>query len=207
MVPVKRHELPGIIDRSPKRSVLGLWRAYIPNQSKLVNPLIFLRGYSSRHTKMDSSSFANMKAVFADHRNAFHCLPHEATPNFHRAPPPSSLPSEEGDFKWETLTTTAQILDAPVFEAASRLWNVILSVDDDEDSTVDASDSNLLDGEHNSRMAETFITWSPTQNRTKGPWRPQIHSQESTIDERQELGQRRTSTPILRPSDGSPASR
>lgn len=108
------------------------------------------------------------------------------------APSPSSLPSEEGDFKWKTFTSTTQILDASVFEAASRrisrlYENVIFAEDDDED-TVDVSDGNLLDAEHSSRAAETFITWPPTQNRTKDSSGSRVTSdpQESTIEETQE---------------------
>lgn len=109
------------------------------------------------------------------------------------APPPESLCYDESDFGWETFTTTTPILDASVFEAASRrisrlYENMVFAEDDDED-IVDASDSNFFDTDHSSRAAETFITWSPTQNRTKDASRSQGSSglgQESTVEETQE---------------------
>ena len=72
------------------------------------------------------------------------------------------------------------VLDASIFEAASRrisriYENIIFAEDDDED--VDGvSDDNLLDPEHSSRVAETFITWPPTLNRTKDASESQVSS-------------------------------
>ncbi|KAF9648625.1 hypothetical protein BDM02DRAFT_3115076 [Thelephora ganbajun] len=108
------------------------------------------------------------------------------------APSPASLYCDEGDFGWETFTTTTPILDASVFEAASRrisrLYENIIFAEDDDEDMVDASVSNFLDAEQSSRAAETFITWSQTQNRTKDACGSQVSSglQESTIEETQE---------------------
>lgn len=108
------------------------------------------------------------------------------------APSPASLHYNEGDFEWETLTIPAPVLDASIFEAASRrisrlYENMIFAEDDDEDIE-GASDSNILDAEHSSRAVETFITWSPTQNRTRDAPGSQVSSglQESTMEETQE---------------------
>ena len=108
------------------------------------------------------------------------------------APSSASLCCNEGDFEWETFTTTTPVLDVSVFEAASRrisslYKNMIFAEDDDEDIG-GASDSNLLDAEHSSRAAETFITWSQTQNRTRDASGSQVSSgvQESTMEETQE---------------------
>ena len=108
------------------------------------------------------------------------------------APSPANLYCNEGDFEWETFTTATPVLDASIFEAASRrisrlYENMIFAEEDDEDIE-GASDGNLLDAEYSSRAAETFITWSPTQNRTGDASRSQVSSgaQESTIEETQE---------------------
>ena len=107
------------------------------------------------------------------------------------APSSASLYYNQGDFEWETFTTTTPVLDASVFEAASRrisrLYENMIFAGDDED-VGDASDANFLDAEHSSRAAETFIVWSPTQNRTGDASRSQVSSgaQESTIEETQE---------------------
>lgn len=109
------------------------------------------------------------------------------------APSPASLCCDGGDFRWETFTIATPVLDASVFEAASRrisrLYENIIFAEEDEEDNVDTSDSNVLDMEHSSRAAETFIAWSPTQNRTKNASRSQGSSgicQESTIEETQE---------------------
>ena len=108
------------------------------------------------------------------------------------APPPASLYRNEGDFGWETFTATAPILDTSVFEAASRrisrLYENIIFAENDDEDIGSASDSNLLDVEHSSRAAETFITWPPTPNRTKDASESQVSSglQESTMEETQE---------------------
>ena len=110
------------------------------------------------------------------------------------APSPANPSCDEGDFGWETFTTATPILDASVFEAASRrisrlYQNVIFAEDEDED-IADATDGNFLDAEHSSRAAETFITWPPTQDRTKDSASrsqgPSGLGQESTIEETQE---------------------
>ena len=108
------------------------------------------------------------------------------------APSPESLYRDDGDFGWETFTTATPTLDASVFEAASRrisrIYENMIFAEDDDDDIGDASDSNLLDAEHSTRAAETFITWSPTPNRTKGASGSQVSSglQESTMEETQE---------------------
>lgn len=109
------------------------------------------------------------------------------------APSPASLCRDESDFGWETYTTKTPILDASVFEAASRrisrLYENIIFAEDEDEDIADASGKIFLDAEHSSRAAETFITWSPTQNRTKDTPRSQGSSgplQESTIEETQE---------------------
>lgn len=109
------------------------------------------------------------------------------------APSPASLCCDESDFGWETFTTTTPVLDTSVFEAASRrislLYENIIFAEDGDEDIVDASDNSFLDAEHSSRAAETFITWSQTQNRTKDASRTQGPSglwQESTIEETQE---------------------
>ena len=108
------------------------------------------------------------------------------------APSPASLDRNEGDFEWETFTTTAPVLDASVFEAASRrisrLYENIIFAEDDDEDIGGANDSTFFDAEHSSRAAETFITWPPTQNRTRDASGSQVSSglQESTIEETQE---------------------
>jgi len=109
------------------------------------------------------------------------------------APSPASLYRNEGDFRWETFTVTTPVLDASVFEAASRrvsrvYENIIFAENDDEDVEGPASGSNFLDPEYSSRAAETFITWPPTPNRTKDAPGSQASSgfQDSTIEETQE---------------------
>ena len=107
------------------------------------------------------------------------------------APSSASLYCNEGDFEWETFTTKTSVLDVSVFEAASRrisrLYENVIFAEDDEDIG-DASDGNLLDAEHGSRAAETFITWFPTQNRTRDASGSQVSSgvQKSTMEETQE---------------------
>jgi hypothetical protein len=108
------------------------------------------------------------------------------------APSSASLYCNEGDFEWETFTTAIPVLDASVFEAASRrisrlYENMIFAEDDDEDIG-GASDSNLLDAEHSSRAAETFITWSPTQNRTRDASGSQVSSGVQRIHDRGNAG-------------------
>jgi len=108
------------------------------------------------------------------------------------APSPDSLYRSEGDFGWETFTTRIPLLDASIFEAASRrvsrLYENIIFADNDDEDVGAASDSNFLDVEHSSRAAETFITWPPTLNRTKDASGSQVSPglQESTIEETQE---------------------
>jgi len=108
------------------------------------------------------------------------------------APSPDSLYRSEGDFGWETFTTRIPLLDASVFEAASRrvsrLYENIIFADNDDEDVGAVSDSNFLDVEHSSRAAETFITWPPTLNRTKDVSGSQVSPglQESTIEETQE---------------------
>ena len=108
------------------------------------------------------------------------------------APSSTSLGYNEEDFGWETFTATTPILDASVFEAASRrisrLYENIIFAEDDDEDVVNASDNNFLDAEHSSRAAETFIIWSPTQNRTRNASGSQGSSglQESTMEETQE---------------------
>ena len=110
------------------------------------------------------------------------------------APSPASLYRSEGDFGWETFTTTTPIpiLDASVFEAASRrisrLYENIIFAEDDDEDIEGANDTKFLDAEHSSRAAETFITWPPTPDRTKDASGSQVSSglQESTMEETQE---------------------
>lgn len=108
------------------------------------------------------------------------------------APSPASLRCDERDFGWETFTTRTPILDASVFEAASRrisrLYENVIFADDDDEDIVDASDSSILGAEDSSRAVETFITWPPTQNRTKEMSGSQRSSalHESTVEETQE---------------------
>jgi len=77
------------------------------------------------------------------------------------------------------------------FEAGSRrisrLYENVIFAGGDGD-VGDASDGDFLDAEHSSRAAETFITWSPTQNRTRDASQSQVSSgaQEFMIGETQE---------------------
>ena len=86
------------------------------------------------------------------------------------APSPASLQCSEGDFEWETLTTTTPILDASVVEAASRWISRIYKdtnfAEADDEDIEGKSSSNFLDAEHSSKAAETFITSSTTRDRT-----------------------------------------
>ena len=108
------------------------------------------------------------------------------------APSTESLYRGEGDFRWETHTTTTPVLDASVFEAASRrisrLYENIIFTEGDDEDVEDTNDNNFLDAEHSSRAAETFITWPPTLNRTKDTSESQVSSglQDSTMEETQE---------------------
>ena len=108
------------------------------------------------------------------------------------APSTESLYRSEGDFRWDTHTTTTPVLDASVFEAASRrisrLYENIIFAEGDNEDVEGARDSNFLDAEHSSRAAETFITWPPTLNRTKDASESQVSSglQDSTMEETQE---------------------
>ena len=108
------------------------------------------------------------------------------------APSSTSLDCNEDDFEWETFTTTTPVLDVSVFEAASRrisrLYENMIFAEDDDEGIEDASDSNFFDAEHSGRAAETFITWSPTQNRTRDASGSQVSSglQDSTMEETQE---------------------
>ena len=107
------------------------------------------------------------------------------------APSSACLHYNESDFEWETFTTKTPVLDASVVEAASRrishlYENMIFAEDEDED-VGGASGNSFLDTE-DSRAAETFVTWSPTQNRTRDASGSQVSSglQESTIEGTQE---------------------
>ena len=64
----------------------------------------------------------------------------------------------------------------------------MIFAEDDDEGIEDASDSNFLEAEHSGRAAETFITWSLTQNRTRDASGSQVSSglQESTMEETQE---------------------
>jgi hypothetical protein len=149
---------------------------------------------TSRNTEIDAWVTSMLKLCRRSPPR--HTSPTPTMKHYHvflSAPSPASAFCDESDFGWETFTTTTPILDASVFEAASRrisrlYENVIFAEDEDED-IVHASDGNFPDAEHSSRAAETFLTWSPTQNRAKGAPRSQGPSglgQESTIEETQE---------------------
>jgi len=87
---------------------------------------------------------------------------------------------------------TTPVLDASVFEAASRrisrLYENIIFAEGDDEDVEGISDNNFLDAEHSSRAAETFITWPPTLDHTKGASESQVSSglQDSTMEETQE---------------------
>ena len=60
--------------------------------------------------------------------------------------------------------------------------------EDDDEDIEGKNNSNFFDAEHSSRAAETFITWSATQNRTRNTSESQVSSdlRESTMEETQE---------------------
>ena len=108
------------------------------------------------------------------------------------APSLASLHCNEGDFEWETFTTTTPILDPSVVVAASRrishLYEDMNFAEDDDEDIEGETDSNFLDAEHSSKAAETLITWSTTQNRTRHTSESQVSSdlRDSTMEETQE---------------------
>ena len=87
------------------------------------------------------------------------------------APSPTSPHCNESDFEWETFATTTPILDTSVVEAASRriphLYEDMNFAEDDDEDIEGKSGSSFLDAEHCSGGAETFVTLSTTQNRTR----------------------------------------